>query len=100
MRVAISFHSNVISISGLQPAILSSGCRSMSGDVGIVIFESGWVANVGVAFECASLSVSVQKLFLLPVCSPPFSVPVVGQCRPMSQCCIRIGQGRKCGGSL
>ena len=39
----------------------------MSGNVGSDISESGMVANVGVAVGIASLSVSVQKLFLLPV---------------------------------
>ena len=41
--------------------------RPMSGNVGSDISESGMVANVGVAVGIASLSVSVQKLFLLPV---------------------------------
>jgi len=36
------------------------------------ISESGMVENVGVAAEIASPSLSVQKLFLLPVSSPPF----------------------------
>jgi hypothetical protein len=39
----------------------------MSGNVGGDISESGMVTNVGVAVEIASLSVSVQELFLLPV---------------------------------
>ena len=41
--------------------------RPMSGNVGSDISESGMVTNVGVAVEIASLSVSVQRLFLLPV---------------------------------
>ena len=47
--------------------ILRSRGRPMSGNVGSDISESGMVANVGVAVGIASLSVSVQKLFLLPV---------------------------------
>ena len=39
----------------------------MSGHVGSVISESGMVENVGVAAGTASKSISVQKLFLLPV---------------------------------
>ena len=47
--------------------ILRSRGRPMSGNVGSDISESGMVTNVGVAVEIASLSVSVQTLFLLPV---------------------------------
>ncbi len=43
-----------------------------SGHVVSGISESGMVENVGVAAEIASPSLSVQKLFLLPVSSPPF----------------------------
>ncbi len=50
-----------------KPAILSPGCRPMSGNADSVIFESGVAENVGVAFEIASLSVTIQKLPLLPV---------------------------------
>ncbi len=39
----------------------------MLGDVGSDISESGIVENVGAAAETASKSISVQKLFLLPV---------------------------------
>ncbi len=39
----------------------------MSGNVGSVIFWSGIVENVGIAVGIASRSVSVQKLFPLPV---------------------------------
>ena len=46
--------------------------RQMSVNVGSYISESGMVTNVGVAVGIASLSVSVQKLFLLPVWWPPF----------------------------
>ena len=42
----------------------------MSGNVGNDISESGMVGNVGVAVGIASLSVSVQELFLLPVSWP------------------------------
>ncbi len=39
----------------------------MSGNVDSAISESGVVENVGAAAETASKSISVQKLFLLPV---------------------------------
>ena len=55
----------------------------MSDNVGSVIFGSGVVENVGVAVEMASPSLFVQKLFLLPVYSPPFYVTDVGRCRTM-----------------
>ncbi len=66
-RVDISFCSKAISTSGLVPDILSSGCRSKSGNVGSDIFNSDMVANVGVAVGIALPSVSVQKLFPLTV---------------------------------
>ena len=44
----------------------------MSDNVGSVIFRSGMVENVGVAVGIASKSVSVQKLFLLPVSTSDF----------------------------
>ena len=55
----------------------------MSGNVGSDISKSGMVENMGVAVEIASPSLSVQKLFLLPVYSPPFCVTDVGRCRTM-----------------
>ena len=48
----------------------------MSGNVGSVIFGSGMVENVGEAVGIASLSVSVQKLFPLPVSWPTFELPM------------------------
>jgi len=77
-------------------------CRLMSpmlDNVGSVIFGSGMVENVGVAVGIASPSISVQKFFPLPVSWSTFALPTsadVGQCR---QCHIRVGHGRKCGGS-
>ena len=56
----------------------------MSGRVGSVIFKSGMVGNVGVAVGSASLSVSVDKLFPLPVPWPTLWVSDVGLCRTMS----------------
>ena len=53
-------------------AILRFSCRPTSGHVVSGISESGIVENVGVAAEIVSPSLSVQKLFLLPVSSPPF----------------------------
>jgi len=44
----------------------------MSGRVGSVISKSSVVDNVGVAVEIASPSVSVQKLFPLPVSTSGF----------------------------
>jgi len=48
--------------------ILHSPCRPTSGHVVSGISESSMVKNVGVAAEIASSSLSVQKIFLLPVC--------------------------------
>ncbi len=53
-------------------AILRFPCRQTLGHVVSGIFESGMVENVGVAAEIASPSISIQKLFLLPVSSLPF----------------------------
>ena len=48
----------------------------MSDNVGSVIFWSGMIENVGVAVGIASKSVSVQKLFPLPVSWPTFEFPM------------------------
>ncbi len=56
----------------------------MSGRVGSVISKSGVVDNVGVAVGIASPSVSVQKLFPLPVPWPTLWLPDVCLCRTMS----------------
>ena len=53
-------------------AILRFRGRPTSGHVVSGTSESGLVENVGVAAEIASPSLSVQKLCLLPVSSPPF----------------------------
>ncbi len=53
----------------------------MSGNVGSAISESSVVENVGVAAETASKSISVQKLFLLPVL---MAAILNFGCRPMS----------------
>ena len=55
----------------------------MSDNVDSVIFGLGMVENVGVAVGIASPSISVQKIFLLPVYSSPFCVTDVGRCRAM-----------------
>ncbi len=55
----------------------------MSGNVDSAITRSGMVENVGLAVRIALPSVSVQKLFLLPVYSSPFCVIDVGRCRAM-----------------
>ncbi len=69
---SLSRPSQVISSSGLAAAIVNIGSRSTSGHVVSGIAESSLVENVGVAAEIASPSLTVQKLFLLPVSSPPF----------------------------
>ncbi len=51
----------------LQSAILNFCSKSTFGNIGSVIIEWGVAENVGVAVGIASLSVSIQKLFLLPV---------------------------------
>ena len=63
---------NLFLIPILVDVILSSGCRPMSGHVASAIAESGGVENVGEAAETASKSISVQKLFLLPVSTSGF----------------------------
>ncbi len=47
--------------------ILRFSCRPTLGHVVSGIVESGMVENMGVAAEIASPSISIQKLFLLPV---------------------------------
>ena len=57
----------------------------MSCRVGSVISMSGMVQNVGLAIGIASPSLSVQKLFLLPVCVVDIRVPNAGfRFRPTS----------------
>ncbi len=56
----------------------------MSCRVGSVISKSGVVDNVGVDVGIASPSVSVQKVFPLPVPWPTLWLPDVGLCRTMS----------------
>ncbi len=51
----------------LESSILNSVDRPMSGNVVSDTGRPGVDENVGVAFGIASLSHSVQKLFLLPV---------------------------------
>ena len=62
--------------------------QPMSDNVGDVIFGSGMVEYVGVAVGIASKSVSVQKLFPLPVSTSGFvadiSIADVCRCRTMS----------------
>ena len=55
--------------------------RPMSGRVGSAISQSGVVRNVGIAAETASKSISVQKLFLLPVL---LAAILNFGCRPLS----------------
>ena len=54
-------------LSVLVAVILNFRCRPISGHVGSVIYELGMAESVGVAASTASKSISVQKLFLLPV---------------------------------
>jgi hypothetical protein len=62
--------------------------QPMSDNVGDVIFGSGMVEYVGVAVGIASKSVSVQKLFPLPVSTSGFVEDIlvshVSRCRTMS----------------
>ena len=59
-------------------AILRFPCRLTSGHDVSGISKSGMVEIVGVAAEIVSPSLSVQKLFILPVSSQPFLIPAVG----------------------
>jgi len=75
-RFAICFRSKVISTSGFhfrfRDRHLNFRCRLMSSNVGSAKFGSCRLENVGVAVGIASPSVSVQKLFPLPVPWPTF----------------------------
>jgi hypothetical protein len=66
------FRSKVISTSGSQSTVFHFRIRPMSGYVGFITIMSGVVENMRVPFGIALLSLSVQKLFLLPVYGPPF----------------------------
>ena len=57
------------------------------------------VENVGVAVSFSSPSVSVQKLFPLPVSCPTFQFPISPDVGQWWQCHMLVGHGRKCGGS-
>lgn len=48
--------------SGLQPAILSFGCRLISGNVGTDIIESRMIEIVGVAVGIVLISPSVPEI--------------------------------------
>ncbi len=63
-----------VSTSGSVADISGSRCRQMSGRVGSAISKSGMVENVRIAAGIVSPSVSVQKLFSLPVPWPTFRV--------------------------
>ena len=70
--------------SGTKMAAIQTGsgnnrCWPTLGHVVSGISESGMVENVGVAAEIASLSLSVQKIFILPVC---FVAILRFTCRP------------------
>ena len=88
----ICFRSKVISTSGFyfrfRGRHLSFPCRPMSDNVDNVIFGSGILENMGVAVEIALKSVSVHKLFPLPVSTSGFVADIcvsdVGRCRTMS----------------
>ena len=64
-------------------AISCSRCRPTSGHVDGDTTESGKVENVGVAVKIASSSLSVKKLFPLPVCVAAILSSDVGRCRSM-----------------
>jgi len=67
--LAIFSRSKVISLPGLCRRHLRFPVSRRSGHGRQCISKSGMVENVGVAAETASPSLSVQKLFLLPVSS-------------------------------
>ena len=106
-RFAICFRSKVISTSGFNFRFrcrhLSFRCLPTSDRVGSVISKSGMDENIGVAVAIASLSVSVQNLFYfrfpLPVSWPTLEFPMSANVWLCRQCHIRIGHGRKYGGS-
>ncbi len=57
----------------------------MSGRVVSAIFELGIVENAGVAIGIASLTISVQLIFPLPVSTSGSVADISGfRCRPMS----------------
>jgi hypothetical protein len=95
MEVAVEIASPSLSVQKLFPLPVcvvdvrvpdaGSLCRTTSGRVVSRISESGVAGNVGVAVEIASPSLSVQKLFLLPVCVVGIRVLDAGsRCRPTS----------------
>jgi len=62
--------------------------------------ETGVIENVGVAAENASKSISVQKLFLLPVFAAAiFNVGFWLMSDDVVRAISGSGVGRKCGGS-
>jgi len=71
----------------------------MSENVDSVIFGLGMVENVGFAVGIASLSVSVQKLFPLPVSTsvswPTFELPMSAGVAQCWRCRIHVGRGKK-----
>ncbi len=67
-----------VSTSGFVADVSDFRCWPMSGRVSGVIFESGIVENVGVAVGIASLTLSVQQLFPLPVPCPTCRTSEVG----------------------
>ncbi len=68
-------------MAAIQTASGNNRCRATLVHVVSGTSESGVVANVGVDVEIASPSLSVQKLFLLPVC---VVVILCFPCRPTS----------------
>ncbi len=68
-------------MAAIQTGNGNNQCRATLGHVVSDISESGVVANVGLDVEIASPSLSVQKLFLLPV----YVVAILRfPCQPMS----------------
>ena len=67
-RLTIGFRSKVIATSGSVANIVGFRCRLMPDNVGSVIFETGVVKNLGVAYRIAyriaSLCLYIQKLCL------------------------------------
>ena len=60
-RVAITFRSNVVSTSGVESAILNSGGRPMSGDVGSGRGRSDVVENMAAVVGILMISYSIPE---------------------------------------
>jgi len=80
----------------LSATIVKFSSQPMSDNALSVKSKSGMIENMVVAIRIASLSLSIQKLFPVPVCDRPLELVVnnVEHCWP---CHIQVGHGRTCG---